>query len=284
MQIAAGIKPNIREISCIKPKIHVLPCEFMSELARVEDIFPPERRQRLLDWLRRDGKIVAAEVAHRLNVSIDTIRRDLNQLALEGFIQRVHGGALPLSPGLRGGETGVGEQKPGKMQIAEKAAQLVQNGSVVFFDCGNTVLEIAKQVPPRLRFTAITHHLPAALALAERTDSEIILLGGRVNRTWYYAFSPNTAQEIRRFRVDLLFMSICSIDAEAGISCHELEDLELRKAMIESSSVVAGVATKEKLGTAAPFVLGPASLLDYLITEDPESFGVEFRRFGVTVL
>lgn len=252
--------------------------------AHVQDIFPPERRQRLLNWLRRDGKIVATEAAHQLNVSIDTVRRDLNQLALEGFIQRVHGGALPLSPGLRSGETGMEAPKPGKIQIAEKAAQLIQNGCVVFFDCGNTVLEIAKQVPARLRFTAITHHLPVALALAERSDSEIILLGGRVNRTWYYAFSPNTAQEIRRFRIDLLFMSICSIDVEAGISCHELEDLELRKAMVESSSVIAGVATKEKLGTAAPFVLGPASLLDYLITEDPESFGGEFRRFGVTVL
>ena len=256
----------------------------MSNPAQLDDAFPPERRQRLLDWLRRDGKIVAADVAHRLNVSIDTIRRDLNQLALEGFIQRVHGGALPLSPGLREGETGQEKAKSGKIQIAEKAAQLVQGGSVVFFDCGNTVLEIAKQVPPKLQFTAITHHLPIALTLAERADCEVIVLGGRVNRAWHYAFSPNTAQEIRRFRLDLLFMSICSIDAEAGISCHGLEDLELRKAMIESSSTVVGVATREKLGTAAPFVLGPVSILDYLFIEEPESFGSEFRRFGVTVL
>lgn len=284
MQVTARKERNNPEIACTMPRIRVHPCIFMSDPAHIDDVFPPERRQRLLDWLGSDGKIVAAEAAHRLNVSIDTIRRDLNQLALEGFIQRVHGGALPLSPGLQEGEAGLGKTKPGKIEIAEKAAQLIQNASVVFFDCGNTVLEIAKRVPSRLRFTAITHHLPAALALAERSDGEVILLGGRVNRSWYYASSPNTVQEIRRFRVDLLFMSICSIDAQAGISCHELEDVELRKAMIESSSVVVGVASREKLGTAAPFVLGPISLLDYLITEEPESLGSEFRRFGVTVL
>jgi DeoR/GlpR family transcriptional regulator of sugar metabolism len=66
----------------------------------LEDIFPSERRQRILGVLQKEGKVVAAELTGRLKVSIDTVRRDLNQLAQEGLIQRVHGGGLPASPAL----------------------------------------------------------------------------------------------------------------------------------------------------------------------------------------
>jgi DeoR/GlpR family transcriptional regulator of sugar metabolism len=113
----------------------------MNTEAFPNEIFPSQRRQKILGVLREEGNVVAAELATRLRVSIDTIRRDLNQLAQEGFIRRVHGGGLPASPALGPVLQRQFNDRDEKQVIAEKAAQLIQNASVVFMDGGTTAVE-----------------------------------------------------------------------------------------------------------------------------------------------
>jgi DeoR/GlpR family transcriptional regulator of sugar metabolism len=250
-----------------------------------EEIFPSERRQMILDVLEQEGKVVAAELTNRLKVSVDTIRRDLNQLAQDGLIQRVHGGGLPASPALKPVLQRQTNRQNEKHVIAEKAAQLVQNGIVVLIDGGSTAIELARAIDPDTEFTLITHNPRAALVLAEKgSRAEIILLGGRIDRHELVTVSPSTIMEIRKFRADLFFMGICSIHPSVGITCRTLEDLELKRAMAEASAEVAGLATAEKLGTAAPMVWGPVSLLQYLVTDAPAEITREYARFGVTIL
>ena len=235
--------------------------------------------------LQQEGKVVAAELANRLRVSIDTIRRDLNQLAREGLIQRVHGGGLPASPALTPVLHRQFNAQDKKQLIAEKAAQLVQSGLVVFMDSGTTAVEVARAIDPQIEFTVITHSPRAALALADRgSRSEIILLGGRIDRHELVTISPSTITEIRKFRADLFFMGVCSIHPALGITCRALEDLELKRAMSEASAEVAGLATADKLGTAAPMVLGPVSMLHFLVTDASADITRDYSRFGVTIL
>jgi DeoR/GlpR family transcriptional regulator of sugar metabolism len=251
----------------------------------VEEAFPSERRQMILGLLQQEGKVVATELTGRLKVSIDTIRRDLNQLAQEGLIMRVHGGGLPASPALKPVLQRQFSNQHKKQIIAEKAAQLIHNGSVVLMDSGTTAVEVARAVDPEREFTMITHNPRAALAIAERgSRAEVILLGGRVDYHELITISPSTVMEIHKFRADLFFMGICSIHPGLGISCRTLEDLELKRAMLEASAEVAGVATAEKLGTVAPMVLGPVSMLRYLVTDAPGEITAAYARFGVTIL
>jgi DeoR/GlpR family transcriptional regulator of sugar metabolism len=249
------------------------------------EAFPSERRRKILGLLQQEGKVVTAELTTRLKVSIDTIRRDLNQLARDGLIQRVHGGGLPASPALKPVlQRQFGEQTE-KQAVAVKAAQLLQNGVVVFIDSGTTAVEVARAVDPQMEFTMITHNPRAALALLERgSRAEVILLGGRMDRHELVTVSPSTVTEIRRFRADLFFMGICSIHPALGITCRTLEDLELKRAMSEASAEVVGLATSEKLGTAAPMVLGPVSMLHYLVTDAPGDMTNPYVRFGMTII
>src|ERR1700722_6728981 len=233
-----------------------------------EEIFPFERRQMILGVLQQEGKVVAAELTGRLKVSIDTVRRDLNQLAAEGLIQRGHGGGFPASPALKPVLQRQFNSQDKKQAIAGKAAQLIHNGIVVFMDGGTTAVEVARAVDPQTEFTLITHSPRAALTLAEKgSRAEIILLGGRLDAHELVTMSPSTITEIRKFRADLFFMGICSIHPGLGITCRPLEDLEMKRAMSEASAEVAGLATSEKLGTAAPMVLGPVSMIHYLVTD-----------------
>jgi DeoR/GlpR family transcriptional regulator of sugar metabolism len=250
-----------------------------------EEIFPFERRQMILGVLKQEGKVVAAELTGRLKVSIDTVRRDLNQLADEGLIQRVHGGGLPASPSLKPVLQRQFHDRDKKQAIAEKAAQLIHNGIVVFMDGGTTAVEVARAVDPQMEFTVITHSPRVALMLVEEgSRAEVILLGGRIDRHELVTISPSTITEIRRFRADLFFMGVCSIHPGLGITCRTLEDLELKQAMSEASAEIAGLATSEKLGTAAPMVLGPVSMLHYLVTDAPAEITREYGRLGVTIL
>ncbi len=262
-------------------------CKIMNVEATPDftEAFPSERRQRILDLLQHEGKVVTAELPSRLKVSIDTIRRDLNQLAREGLIQRVHGGGLPASPALKPVLQRQFGAQDEKQAVAVKAAQLIQNGIVIFMDGGTTAVEVARAIDPQMKFTLITHSPRAALALLERgSHAEVILLGGRIDRHELVTISPATVTEIRKFRADLFFMGICSIHPALGITCRTLEDLELKRAMSEASLEVVGLATSEKLGTAAPMVLGPVSMLHYLVTDAPGDMTGPYVRFGMTII
>jgi DeoR/GlpR family transcriptional regulator of sugar metabolism len=254
-------------------------------ISELPEIFPSERRQLILGLLQQDGKVVAADLTSRLKVSIDTIRRDLNQLAREGLIQRVHGGGLPASPALKPVLQRQFGGQDRKQAIAAKAAQLIQNGVVAFIDGGSTAVELARAIDPQMEFTLITHSPRAALALLERRScAEVILLGGRIDRHELVTVSPSTVTELRQFRADLFFMGICSIHPALGITCRSLEDLQLKRAMSEASAEVVGLAASEKLGTAAPMVLGPVSMLHYLVTDAADEVTAPYVRFGVTIV
>src|SRR3954470_13568583 len=115
-----------------------------------------ERRAVILDSLRRDGRVVASELSSRFGVSEDTVRRDLRELAEEGLLQRVYGGAVPrtsVPPAFSRRQT---ESLPAKSAIGAAAARFIQDGQVVLLDGGTTPLEVAKHLPPERRLTVVT--------------------------------------------------------------------------------------------------------------------------------
>jgi DeoR/GlpR family transcriptional regulator of sugar metabolism len=255
-----------------------------TEKERTKEAFPYQRYQWILDILKAEGKVVAVEAAERLNVSIDTIRRDLIQLAHEGRLQRVHGGALPISPALRTVGQRSSERHQVKTQIAEKAAKLIHDEHYVLMDGGTTNVELAARIDVRLHFTLVTNNLKAALLLAERgSAAEIIVLGGRLDPHDLIASNAGTVSEIAGFRCDLYFMGICAVHPEVGLTCRTFADLEIKRAMTNSSAEVVGLADLEKLGTAGPMVLGPITLLHTLITEGPSEKLDAYRRKGIVV-
>jgi DeoR/GlpR family transcriptional regulator of sugar metabolism len=250
------------------------------------EIFPVERRQQILESLRRDGKVVARDLAKELSVSIDTVRRDLNHLVQEGFIQRVHGGAMLASPPVESVLARQGRNLQEKQAAAKKAVGLIQAGQIVFIDIGTTLNEMARLVDKGLRFTVVTRNLRLALILTERTEADVVFLGGQINRMDLASCGAPMIREIASVRADLCFLGLCGIHQEAGLTTRRLEEVELFKAMIQSSGAVVGVGTREKVGTAGPFVIGPVTLLDYLAVAPglPESEAAGFQRQGIEVI
>ena len=125
-----------------------------------------ERKDLLLARLRRDGKLVARDLAAELGLSEDSVRRDLRDLAAAGLCQRVYGGALPVSPALGTEASRAAIAPDSKRRVAARAAGLITPGSTVILGGGTTAQEVVAALPADLEATIITHSVTVAAALA----------------------------------------------------------------------------------------------------------------------
>jgi DeoR/GlpR family transcriptional regulator of sugar metabolism len=226
-----------------------------------------ERRTAILGRLERDGKVVAAELSSALDVSPDTVRRDLRELADAGLLRRVHGGALPPTVGARAYDVRRAQAPAAKAAIANATARLLQDGQVIVLDAGTTTLEVARHLPSSLDATVITNSPAIAVALAEHPSVDVTVLGGRLDKHAHALVGATTVEALRSIRADVLVLGVCSLHPEVGITVLELEESHVKRVMIANAAEVVAVASADKLGSAAPYVVAPLDELTYLVTE-----------------
>ena len=245
-----------------------------------------ERQQRILELVKREGKALASELSTRLEVSEDTIRRDLRDLAETGLLQRVHGGALLASPGAPRHEERWKEHTQSREALAFAALRLLHSGQVVIMDSGTSTLQVAQQMPRDLHLTVVTNSVPIALALSAHEQSDVLLLGGKLYKDAQVTVGVETVEALRTFQADLCLLGVCSIHPEIGISVINLEEVYVKRAMIARSAEVAALVTSEKLSTAAPYVVGPLRDITHLVVEStvPDELLEPYRAQGITIL
>src|SRR5262245_16479827 len=245
-----------------------------------------ERRQHILATLQHDGKVLASELSAALGVSEDTIRRDLRELAEAGLLQRVHGGALPRSPAAASFAARQNQAPAAKQAIARAAAQFVRNGQVIILDGGTTTLQVAQRLPLDLRATVVTNSPPIAIALTEHPHVEVVIVGGRLYKDSLVSVGAGAVEALRAIRADICMLGVCSLHPQDGISVPDLEEAYVKRAMIAGAAEVVALASAEKLGTVAPYIVGPIGELTYIITERevPDEVLAPYQAQAITVI
>jgi len=238
-----------------------------------------ERQRKILDLVEREGRVVATELQDVLSVSGYTIRRDLDELAEAGRLQRVHGGALPRSTVPRTYEARSVEAVAGKIATARAGATLLEPDMVAILDGGSTALQLVEAIPVDYTGTFITHSPPVADALGRRPGIEVVVIGGALDRRAMVTLGAQTLDAFSRFTADICFLGLWSIHAVHGISNGYFEEAEVERVMVERADRVVGLASREKLGTVAPFTVGPATKLTHLATE-PAATAEQVRPFA----
>jgi DeoR/GlpR family transcriptional regulator of sugar metabolism len=224
-----------------------------------------QRRAYLLDRLKRDGRLVATDLALDLSVSEDTIRRDLRDLAAAGLLLRVHGGALPLSPTNRPLGERRARDSAEKRRLAEAAVRLIRPGQTVIVDGGTTHLALVAALPPDLSVTIVTHAPGIAAALEAYAASDVILIGGRIMRHSMVALGPSTHAAYAGLRADHCFLGVTGVAPEAGLTTGDAEEAALKGAMMACAAETTVLATAEKLGSASPWTIAPLDRLTRLV-------------------
>jgi DeoR/GlpR family transcriptional regulator of sugar metabolism len=244
-----------------------------------------QRKQFILKKLKQEGQIIAKQVSQELDLSEDTVRRDLRELAQEGLLQRVHGGALPASPAVINfaGREHLASQ--GKIAIGRAAASMIQPGQVVILDGGTTARELARHLPRELRFTVVTHSPTIAIALVEHPSVEVILIGGRLFKHSVVAVGAAAIEAISQIRADTFFMGVTGIHPEFGLSTGDLEEAHIKRALSAAAADTIVMVSSEKLNAASPYVIAPVTEASGIIVESsaPKESTDVYEKLGIVV-
>jgi DeoR/GlpR family transcriptional regulator of sugar metabolism len=246
-----------------------------------------ERRQAILARLERDGKVVASELVGALGVSEDTVRRDLRELAADGLLMRVHGGALPGGGGLHPAATfdeRLRVAPEAKAYLAEAALPLLEGANVLLLDGGTTALELARRLPPERACTVLTNAPPVAVALARHPRAEVVLIGGRLLKDAQVTVGAPAVDALRPVRAEACVLGICSLHPELGVTANDHDEAHVKRAMVAASAEVIAIATADKLRTASPWLVAELADVTHLVTDADRDLTDEYAAAGVSVV
>jgi DeoR/GlpR family transcriptional regulator of sugar metabolism len=249
-------------------------------------VLAAERKDLLLARLRRDGKLVARDLAAELGLSEDSVRRDLRELAAAGLCQRVYGGALPISPALATMTARTEIAPESKWRVAAAAARLITPGITAMLGAGTTALEVVASLPPDLEATIITPSATTAAALAGHPKVNIFLLGGQLHKQSVSASGAVAAEAASGITADLALLAVPGIHPDEGLTASEPELAALIRILISRAAETYVMASIEKLGTVCACKVTGLSEVAGIITDAPADHPTlqQLRDQGTTII
>jgi DeoR/GlpR family transcriptional regulator of sugar metabolism len=245
-----------------------------------------ERHKFIITKLANERRLNTITLAVDLNVSEDSIRRDLNKLHEKGLLEKVYGGAIPLSEKHKSVFDIEISNEEQKKLIGHKALSLLHDGQVIIMSGGTTNLVFSKVIPPSLTATIYTYSLPIAMQLSRYPNVDLIFIGGKMQKNAMVTIGIDVLQVLAKIKADICFMGVSSIDSKQGLTEMGYEVSIVKKAMIESAEKVITMFTSDKLNTRKPHVVCDLTRLDTIITDlNPDDISLEeFRKSGVIIL
>jgi DeoR family transcriptional regulator of aga operon len=243
-----------------------------------------ERRARLIDHLRADGRVSVAELADGLGVTPSTIRRDLQRLASEGRLVRTYGGAALPASGVVMGRTD--RARDAKRAIARAAAGLVNDRTTIVIGSGSTALELARELVDR-QLTVITNALDVANVLLDRPGIELIVLGGVVRPRMHSMLGHLAELATNELRADTLFMGIGALSVEQGLMNDSVPEILIDRALRSMARQVVVLADGSKFEQVAPGYVFGLDEVDTIVTDTtvaPATIAALRRRPNLSII
>lgn len=233
-----------------------------------EDLKLAERRQKILDLLNVENRVLVSDLSRRFSISEVTIRNDLAELEHQGLLERIHGGAI--STKRRYYNMTLTERSQAnvenKRSIALCAASMVNDGETLLINAGTTTLLVAIELKKKRNLKVVTNSIPIAQAIDESDTNSVILLGGKMNGHYLFTYGTDAMQQLQHYRADRLILSVDGVEPGSGISTYHYEESELDRLMIERSNSVTVVADTSKIGVESFVNIAGFDAIDTLIT------------------
>jgi DeoR family transcriptional regulator, fructose operon transcriptional repressor len=244
-------------------------------------VFPHERQQGILRLARVHGRVDVVALADELNVTTETVRRDLTVLERAGVLRRVHGGAIPVErlgfePALSARDAVMVTEKE---RIAKAALAEVPDEGVILLDAGSTTTRLADVLPTNRDLTVVVNSPPLATLLAGRAHLSVIILGGRVRGRTLAAVDDWGWQPLRQMCIDVAFMATNGYSFEHGLTTPDPAEAAMKRAMIGAARRVVLLADHTKFGNDYFACFGTLADVDVLVTDS----GLDESLVGVIV-
>lgn len=239
-----------------------------------------ERFKIIMKQINLHNKVLSVDLSMLLNVSEDTIRRDLKELSDSGHVIRVHGGAISklfVRPFISDTNVYAIEEKK---TIASKAVNLIENNMTLLFEGGTTIFELTKIIPKNLNLTIFTISPQIAISLSEYSNFKVYTIGGQLSKNHNIHTGSRTINELYRMRFDLCFMGVNALSIQRGLTDIDVEVVEVNRAMLNVSKKNAMLTISEKMNISKRYQLSDLSDIDFLVTELDKD-DIQFSEFEI---
>lgn len=226
------------------------------------------RQTEILELARADGRVVVDELAQRFDVTLQTIRRDLSDLADAGHLDRVHGGAV-----LRTGVANIGYEarrrmnEAAKTAIAKACAAAIPDNCSLILNLGTTTEAVARELLAHRNITVITNNMNVANILVANPSCEIVVAGGTLRRSDGGLVGELTTLFFEQFKVDYAVIGVSALDRDGDLLDFDLAEVRVSKAIIQQSRRVFLTMDSSKLDRSAPARLASLSEVSTVFTD-----------------
>jgi DeoR/GlpR family transcriptional regulator of sugar metabolism len=225
-----------------------------------------ERHAHIIKQVNLHNKVLSSDLAIELNVSEDTVRRDLNELHDSGQVVKVHGGALSRSyhyPFQRN-DIYAADAKKG---IAQKAISLIKDGMVVLTGGGTTIIEMVMLLPQDISLTIYTISPPVALQLADHPLIKVVLIGGELSKDSQVCTGSQVVSYLNEVKFDICFLGTNGISVDDGVTDSDMDIVQVKKSMIKASKRLVIMCIAEKLNSVQRMRVCSLQQINSLITD-----------------
>lgn len=245
-----------------------------------------ERQQKIIDEVSINRKVSSSYLAEKLEVSEDTIRRDLAELDEQALLTKVHGGAISTIQKLYHYNEDNIYNRENKVRIALKAISLITDGMVIIMSGGTTNLMLAKMLPKSLKASIYTYSLPIAMQLTEHPLVETIFIGGKIQRNTMVTIGIDVIQYLSKLRADIAFIGVSALSVKQGVTEEGYEVSLIKKAMMDASQHTVFLATSNKLNTIHNYDVSNLTYSATVVTDlDPEDSRIrDFKDAGLNLV
>lgn len=228
------------------------------------------RQAAILDIAKGEGRVIVEDLAQRFDVTLQTIRRDLTELADAGLLDRVHGGAVP-----RAGVVNLGYEERRRLNAAAKAAigkacaASIPNNCSIIINLGTTTEAVAAELLSHRNITVITNNMNVANILLANPDCEIIVAGGALRRSDGGLVGELTTQFFEQFKVDLAIIGASAMDIDGDLLDFDFAEVRVSKTILRQARRSVLVCDGSKVNRSAPMRLTSLADLDEVFTDRP---------------
>lgn len=236
------------------------------------------RQAEIIEIAQTDGRVIVEALAERFQVALQTIRRDLAELADAGLLDRVHGGAV-----LRTGVTNYGYDERRRMNDAAKeaigkaCARAIPNNTSLILNLGTTTEAVARALLKHTNITVVTNNINVANILLANESCEILVAGGTLRRSDGGLVGDLTSEFIGQFKVDYAIIGTSALDADGDLLDFDLPEVRVSRVIIRQSRKVFLVTDVSKLERSAPVKLCSLAEIDVVFTDRPLPDDLEMK-------
>lgn len=251
------------------------------------------RYQAILDVLHKTGSVAVDVLSQQLQVTVVTIRRDLDALERKGLLHRTHGGAVPIQPLFyepfrrdRSFVMQVERQADEKRRIGYAAAAFIEPDETIAVTPGTTAAAVVRALPLNYNLTVVTNTANVVMELSKRKDIKVFVTGGTLHGEWFSLVGPHALRSLDNMLIHTLFIGADGLDADWGATSFDQDEGELCRAMVERARRHIAVLDHTKLGKVANWGICQARSLHTIVTDTnaTDEMIAPFRDMGVQVI